>query len=212
MRAINDLIRYGKVRRGWLGVSVQGMTKEMLRFFHIDRIRGVVVTQVMEGSPGARAGLKQGDVILSLENNEVSDKSDYSERVSTYPAGNTMYMKILRDGKERALSLKVSLLPKSRVVNYVQNWLGFTVNKIQQSLARRYRLATSQGVVVTSVTPNSVGGKIGIQPGDIIRQVNQVRIENEKDFRMAIVKAAGRDSVLILIQRGQNGYYVTLEP
>ena len=66
--------------------------------------------------------------------------------------------------------------------------------------------------MVTSVTPNSVGGKIGIQSGDIIRQVNQVRIENEKDFRMAIVKAAGRDSVLILIQRGQNGYYVTLEP
>ena len=211
-RIINDLIRYGKVRRGWLGVSVQGMTKEMLRFFHIDRIRGVVVTQVMEGSPGARAGLKQGDVILSLENNEVSDKSDYSERVSTYPVGNTIDMKILRDGKERSVSLKVSLLPESRVVDYVQNWLGFTVNKIQQSLARRHRLATSQGVVVTSVTPNSVGGKIGIQPGDIIRQVNQVRIENEKDFRMAIVKAAGRDSVLILIQRGQNGYYVTLEP
>ncbi len=121
-------------------------------------------------------------------------------------------MKILRDDKERSVSLKVSLLPESRVVDYVQNWLGFTVNEIQQSLARRYRSATSQGVVVTSVTPNSVGGKIGIQPGDIIRQVNQVRIENEKDFRAAMVKAAGRDSVLILIQRGQNGYYVTLEP
>jgi S1-C subfamily serine protease len=111
-----------------------------------------------------------------------------------------------------SVSLKVSLLPESRVVNYVQNWLGFTVNEIRQSLARKYRLATNQGVVVTSVTPNSVGGKIGIQSGDIIRQVNQVRIENEKDFRAAIVKAAGRDSILILVQRGRNGYYVTLEP
>ena len=160
----------------------------------------------------ADENLKQGDVILSLENNEISDKSDYSERVSTYPVGNTIYMKILRDGKERSLSLKVSLLPESRVIDYVQNWLGFTVSKIQQPLARRYRLATSQGVVVTSVTPNSVGGKIGIQLGDIIRQVNQLRIKSEKDFRAAMVKAAGRDSVLILIQRGQNGYYVTLEP
>ncbi|HIF02654.1 MAG TPA: PDZ domain-containing protein [Nitrospinaceae bacterium] len=86
------------------------------------------------------------------------------------------------------------------------------MNKIQQSLVRRYRLVTSQGVVVTSVTPNSVSGKIGVQLGDIIRQVNQVRIENEKDFRAAMVEAAGRDSVLILVQRGQNGYYVTLEP
>ena len=210
-RIINDLIRYGKVRRGWLGVSVQSITKEMLSFFNIERVRGVVVTRIMERSPGARAGLKRGDVILSLENNEVSDKTDYSERVSTYTVGNTIYMGILRDGKEESVSLKVSLLPASRVADYVKIWLGFTVNEIQQSLVRRYRLITSQGVVVTSVTPNSVSGKIGVQSGDIIRQVNQVRIENEKDFRAAMVEAAGRDSVLILVQRGQNGYYVTLE-
>ena len=211
-RIINDLIRYGKVRRGWLGISVQDMTKEMLRFFHIDRVRGVVVAQVMEESPGARAGLKRGDIILSLENNEVSNKSDYSERVSTYPVGNTIYMKILRDGEEKTVSLRVSLLPESQVAGYVKIWLGFSVDEIEQSLAQRYRLATSQGVVVTSVAPNSVSGKIGIRSGDIIRQVNQVRIKNGKDFRAAMVKAAGRDTVLVLVQRGQNGYYVTLEP
>ena len=211
-RIINDLIRYGKVRRGWLGVSVQSITKEMLSFFNIERVRGVVVTHIMERSPGARAGLKRGDVILSLENIEVNDKTDYSERVSTYPLGNTINMGILRGGKVESVSLKVSLLPASRVADYVKIWLGFTVNKIQQSLVRRYHLVTSQGVVVTSVTPNSVSDKIGVQSGDIIRQVNQVKIENEKDFRAAMVEVAGRDSVLILVQRGQNGYYVTLEP
>ena len=151
-------------------------------------------------------------MILSLENIEVNDKTDYSERVSTYPLGNTINMGILRGGKVESVSLKVSLLPASRVADYVKIWLGFTVNKIQQSLVRRYRLVTSQGVVVTSVTPNSVSDKIGVQSGDIIRQVNQVKIENEKDFRAAMVEVAGRDSVLILVQRGQNGYYVTLEP
>ena len=91
-------------------------------------------------------------------------------------------------------------------------WLGFSVDEIKQSLVQRNRLATSQGVVVTSVAPNSVSGKIGIRSGDIIRQVNQLRIKNKKDFRAAMVKAAGRDTVLVLVQRGQNGYYVTLEP
>ena len=211
-RIINDLIRYGKVRRGWLGVSVQSMTKEMLRFFHVDRVTGVVVVQVMKESPGEMAGLRRGDVILSLENNEVSGKSDYSERVSTYPVGNTINMKILRNGEKRAVSLKVSLLQESQVLDYVKNWLGFSVDEIRQSMVRRYRLATSQGVIVLSVAPNSVSGKIGIRPGDIIRQINQVRIKNGNDFRAAMVKAAGGDTVLLLIQRGQNGYYVTLEP
>jgi len=211
-RIINDLIRYGKVRRGWLGVSVQGMTKEMLRFFHVDRVTGVVVVQVMKGSPGEMAGLRRGDVILSLEDNEVGGKSDYSARVSTYPVGNTINMKILRDGEERTVSLKVSLLQESQVSDYVQNWLGFSVDEIKQSMVRRYSLATSQGVIVMSVAPNGVSSKIGIRPGDIIRQINQIRIKNGNDFRAAMVKAAGRDTVLLLIQRGQSGYYVTLEP
>lgn len=211
-RIVDDLIRYGKVRRGWLGVSVQGMTKEMLRFFNLDRVRGVVVVQVMKESPGERAGLKRGDVILSLENNEVSDKSDYTERVSTYPVGNIMSLKILRDGKELPASLKVSFLPEKQVAEYTRIWLGLNVAEVEKSLMRRYRLTTGQGMVVTGVMPNSVGGKIGIQPGDIIRQVNQTRIKNEQDFKSAMVEAAGRDSVLLLVQRGQDGYYVTLEP
>ena len=211
-RIVDDLIRYGKVRRGWLGVSVQDMTRDMLRFFHLDRVRGVVVVRVMKGSPGAKAGLKQGDVILSLENNEISDKSDYSERISTYPVGNTMRLKILRDGAERSASLKVSFLPVEQVAEYTKIWLGLNVSAIEKSLSRRYRLTTDQGVVVTGVTPSSAGGKIGIQSGDVIRQVNQARIKNEQDFKTAMVEAAGRDSVLLLVQRGQNGYYVTLEP
>ena len=108
--------------------------------------------------------------------------------------------------------MKVSLLQESQVSEYVKNWLGFSVEEIKPSMIRRYRLATSHGVIVMSVEPRSVSGKIGIRSGDIIRQVNQLRIKNGKDFKKAIVKAAGRDTVLVLVQRGQDGYYVTLEP
>ena len=110
------------------------------------------------------------------------------------------------------MSLKVSFLPVKLVEEYTKTWLGFNVSMIEKSSLRRYRLATDQGVVVTGVIPGSAGGKIGIQPGDVIRQVNQARIRNERDFKAAMVEAAGHDSVLLLVQRGQNGYYVTLEP
>ena len=211
-RIINDLIRYGKVRRGWLGISVQNMTKEMRSFFYVGRTRGVVLAQVMEGSSGSRAGLKQGDVILSLDNNEIIDKTDYNERVSTYPVGNSINLKILRDGKESQVSLEVSLLPIAQVASYVRTWLGLNVSEITKSLIQVYRLTTSHGVVITGVKPNSVSGEIGIRPGDVIRQINQASIKGEKGFKTAITQSVGRDSVLVLIQRGQNGYYVTLEP
>ena len=86
------------------------------------------------------------------------------------------------------------------------------MSEINKSLARRFRLKTNQGVAVVSVRANSVGGDIGMQPGDVVRQINQTVIKNEKNFKTAIVEAAGRESVLLLIQRGQKGYYVTLEP
>ena len=121
-------------------------------------------------------------------------------------------MKLLRDGKDKSTLLKVSFLPEDQVAGYTKIWLGFNVAEINKSLVRRYRLTTDHGVVVTAVTPNSVGEKIGIQPGDVIRQINQIRIKNEKNFKAAIVEAAGRESVLLLVQRGQNRYYVTLEP
>ena len=133
-------------------------------------------------------------------------------KITNFLTSITINLKILRDGKERSALLKVSFLPESQVAEYTKIWLGFNVTEIKKSLVRRYHLTTDQGVVVTSVTTNSVGGKIGIQPGDVIRQVNQKRIKNEKNFKAAIVEAAGRESVLLLVQRGQNGYYVTLEP
>lgn len=211
-RIIDDLIRFGKVRRGWLGISVQNMTREMIRFFKLDRVTGVVIAQVMKESPSEKAGLRRGDIILSLDNYEVSNKSDYTERTSTYPVGNTIQLKILREGKKKSVYLKVSLLPESQVAAYTKIWLGFDVAQNENLLARRYRLQTSHGVVVTAVTPNSAVGKVGIQPGDVILQINQTRIKNEKNFKAAIVEAVGRESVLLLVQRGKSGYYVTLEP
>ena len=211
-RIVDDRIRYGEVRRGWVGVSVQDMTQEMLRFFHLDHVRGVVVVQVMKKSPGARAGLKTGDVILSLDKHEVNDKLDYGDRVSTYPVGNVIGFTVLRDGKERSVSVKVAVLPTEQVVEFTRNWLGLDVSGLQSAVARSLGFTSRDGVVVTGVVPNSAGGKIGIKPGDVIRQVNQTQINTEEDFKTAMVEAAGRDNVLFLIQRGRNGYYVTLEP
>jgi serine protease Do len=211
-RIIKDLISYGKVRRGWLGVSVQDMTPELLRYFKLERQRGVLVTKVFSKSPAHQAGLKQGDVILQLDDHEISKKLEYQQRVGSYTVGNKIKFSILRDGREKNIRLQVKAIPRNEVQDFTLNWLGLRVQGIDDRTLRQFRLSTRKGVVVTQVVKNSASGQIGLVPGDVIRQLNQKKIRNEEDFNKAILEASNRDSALLLVQRGSNGYYVTLEP
>jgi len=211
-RIIKDLISYGKVRRGWLGVSVQDMTPELLRYFKLDRQRGVLVTKVFPKSPAYRAGIKQGDVVLQLDNHEISKKPEYQQRVGSYSVGNTIKFSVLRDGREKNIRIQVKAVPMQKVEEFTLNWLGLRIQRINDAAVRKFRLSTRKGVVVTQVVRNSASGQMGLVPGDVIRQLNQKKIRNEEDFNKAILEAGNRDSALLLVQRGNNGYYVTLEP
>ncbi len=211
-RIIKDLISYGKVRRGWLGVSVQDMTPELLRYFKLDRQRGVLVTKVFSGSSAHRAGIKQGDVILHLDNHEISKKLEYQQRAGSYSVGNTIQFNILREGREKKIRLHVKAIPMNEVENFTLNWLGLQVQGINDQALRQFRLSTRKGVVVTQVIDDSASGQIGLMPGDVIHQFNQKKISGVEDFNKAILEAGNRDSALLLVQRGSNGYYVTLEP
>ena len=211
-RIVNELIRFGKVRRGWIGISVQDMTPEILEFFKMDKQQGILVVRVIKGSPAERAGLKAGDIVFSLDRHPINKKVDYRERVSTYPIGNTIRFDVLRDGKAAVARVRVSAIPEEKISEFTRDWIGLAAGKIDSSLKRKFGIDTEKGMVVLEVVANSPSGKIGIRPGDVIRQINRTTIDHDKDFREAIVEAGSRDSVLLLVQRGRYGYYVTLEP
>ncbi|MEE9259168.1 MAG: Do family serine endopeptidase [Nitrospinaceae bacterium] len=211
-RIVNELIRFGKVRRGWLGISAQDMTDDLLQFFGMEKRRGVLVTHVVKDGPADKAGLKNGDVILSLDGHRIDDKREYRERLTNYPIGSNIKFEILRDKRKRTVRVMVASIPKNYAVEFTRNWLGLEIKGMDRKLVRKYSLSTQSGVVVVDVVPGGAGGKIGIKPGDVIRQVNQNSINKEEDFSKAIIEAAGRESVVLLVQRGRYGYYVTLEP
>lgn len=211
-RIVNDLIQYGKVRRGWAGVLVQDIDNNLAQFNHLDSTEGVMVTKVFKGSSAATAGLKQGDVILSLDNHSIRDKSDYLQRLSTYPMGNTVMFEFLREGAKQTAKVAISAILPQHMTEFAQNWLGLSVKPITPEFIKRYALATNKGVLIVDADPRGVSGRIGIRAGDVIRQVNQSAIDNEDDFNKVIFEASTRSTVLLLIQRGRNGYYVTLEP
>jgi len=211
-RIVDDLIEFGQVHRGWLGLSVQNMDANLISHFDLDRVRGVLVTKVFNASPAARAGLEPGDVLLQIDDHELGDKADFNRKVASYTLGDSLQMGYQRQGIRRTVKMKVDRIPDKVAIEFAQEWLGISVEGINKSFVKRFRLATSKGVIVTHVIPSSVSGRTGIRAGDVIRQINRTLINAPKDFNRAILDARKHSSVVLLVQRGQAGYYVTLEP
>lgn len=209
-RIVEDLIEFGKVFRGWVGVSVQDLNPALARQFDLDRVRGVLVTRVFEDSPAKLGGLRPGDVLLAIDRHELKDKSDFKRKMTSYTVGSELEVTYRRAGRDHKLKLNVVKVPKSAALQFAKEGLGIEVAGITRDLQRRYRLAASQGVVIVKVQNDSETHRVGIRPGDVIRQVNQSVIRNEEEFNQALIEARKHDSILLLVQRGQSGYYVTL--
>ena len=211
-RIVDELIRFGKVRRGWMGVSIQEMDPQIARHFQLDGQKGVLVVGVAEKSSAGKAGLKRGDIIIAIDDHEVSNKSDFRGRLASYTVGSSIQFSILRDGKMMERRVRVTSIPKTYVKEFTRTWFGLHVQENSQRFARANRLATDKGMVVLEVVSNSAAGKIGIKPGDVIRQLNQIRVDTEENYNRAVEDINNPDRILLLVQRGRQGYYVTLEP
>ncbi len=211
-RIVDDLLQYGKVRRGWLGVSVQDLTPKVARHFGLDRVHGVLVTNVFHKSPANRAGLKPGDIILSIDGHEIVDKSDYFRRIASYTVGDRFQLGFLHEGRRKKAQVHVSPVSPDAAGEMAKQWLGVSVEDINWKRAKRYNIMARNGVVVTQVRRPSPSREVGILPGDVIRQMNESKIRNLSEFNTAILEAGKLSSVLLLVQRGRNAYYVTLEP
>ncbi|MEK9629633.1 MAG: Do family serine endopeptidase [Nitrospinota bacterium] len=211
-RIVDELIRFGKVRRGWLGVSVQEMNTQLSRHFQLDRKKGVLVVRVAEKSPAGIAGIKRSDIILAIEGHEVASKSEFRGRMASYTVDDNVRFSILRDGKVKEVMVRVISIPKKFIAAFSRDWLGLQVQQNTPQFARTNRLGTSKGMVVINVVPKSPSDRIGITPGDVIRQVNQDPIDTEEDYNKSIADLNNPDRILMLVQRGRQGYYVTLEP
>ena len=200
------------MRRGWLGVSVQDLTPKVARHFGLDHVHGVLVTNVFHKSPAKRAGLQPGDILLGIEGHEIADKPDYFRQIASYTVGDKFRLEILHKGQRKRALVHISPVSPDAAGEMAKQWLGVSVRDINWKQAKRYNIMARNGVVVTKVRQSSPSREVGILPGDIIRQMNESKIRNLKEFNTAILEAGKLGSVLLLVQRGRNSYYVTLEP
>ncbi len=206
---ISQLMQKGKVARGWLGVSIQPVTTALADSFGLKKSGGALISDVISGSPAARSGLKQGDVITRFDGKEIRDSKQLQLIVAEVPVGRSVSVDLVREGKPLTLSVTVGNADNATAAANrpesvpVGNWLGLSVEELPQNQQGR----GLTGVLVTDVEEGSSAADGGIKPGDIIQSINQKRVMNRGDYTAAMQQAEQRGAVAFLIRRGKTSLY-----
>lgn len=215
---MNDLVTYGKVKRGWLGISVQNLTKEFADAYGIKEESGIVVGDVFPDSAAERAGLQRGDVVVAVGGETVKDVQWFVNKVRSLAPGAEVKLQVVRGGKSLTLTAKLNEIPDSEGSVASSSGqseegalarVGINVSKLTSELKRQYRIETKAGVVVTEVAQNSPAQAAGIREGDLLLELNGKKIGDIADVGRAVKK--GSKSVVLLIERDGRTFFASLK-
>lgn len=205
-----QLIQKGSVSRAYLGVTIQPMTEELAQSFGLKRTAGALVNDIIKGSPADKAGVRQGDVITSLNGTEVKDPSHLQRLVAEAGIGKAARIGVLRDGK--ALELTITLASADAAPKELRAGGG---SRNQDGEGDALGLVvedgdTGSGVIVADVVQGGSAAEAGIRRGDLIISINRTRISNSAEYRRVIQKAAQHGSLTLLVKRGSASIYFAL--
>jgi Do/DeqQ family serine protease len=212
-QVVEQLIKKGSVTRAWLGVAIQPVTEEIAASFGLEKARGALISDVMAGSPAEKAGLRQGDILVTFDGKEVKDARQLQLAVGEAPVGKQVVAEIFRDGKMQKVMLQLASSDSAEARKPrpakapATGLLGLDVDELPRSKSQ----AGVAGVIVTAVEPDSAAAGGGIQRGDIIVSVNQRKTGNLQEYASAMKDAEKRGSVALLVRRGSASIYFALK-
>ncbi len=209
-RIVNDLILYGHVIQGWIGLSVQDLDDRLARYLKITDQKGVLITQVEPGSPAAAAGIEESDLVMAVQGHRVKTSADYYSRVRGVGAGEKLLLSIYRKDKELSFSFETLAYPKERGPKLAWRRMGVKVTALDSAARQRFGVSARQGVVISAVRKESYMDQIGVLPGDVIRQIEDLSISDTETFITAMIKHRYKPSLIVLLQRQDALYHLTV--
>lgn len=208
---VDDLIKDGAVERGWLGVQIADVSKEIAESVGLAEARGALINDVNSGEPAEKGGIKAGDIIISVNGDDVASSRDLARKIGNQKPNAEVEVVVWRDGKTESLKVKLGKMPgaeqaakasPSAEPETTETNFGLSVTPADDG----------NGLVVTDVKPDSDAESAGILPGDIIRSVNSKPIKSAKDMKAAADEArkAGRNRIFVQIVRDNANRFITL--
>jgi serine protease Do len=211
---VAQLKEHGSVTRGWMGVGIQDLTPELADYYGLKNQKGVLVTQVFPGDPADKAGIVVKDVITAVDGKPVTTGRELSTAVAGMPIGKEVPVQILRDGKEKTLTVKLAERKEEEAAVRQQEPggaedLGIRAADITPETARRFGVDEAEkGVLIMAVRPGSKAEQGGVQQGDIVKEVNRKPVKSVAELKAEYGKAKAGDSVLLLVKRPSAGFMV----
>ncbi len=210
-RIISDLIQHGEVIQPWLGLTIQNLDKRLTQYLKVPGNKGVMIKEVVKNSPSHKAGIYDGDIIVSIGTRKILSNNDYKTALRDFSAGDTIKINLWRNGNALNVSVVAALFPLDLAGELAYQLLGIKTNNLSTKKRLAYKIITKEGVIITEIHRQSYLYRIGARPGDVIRQIDEITIKNLKNFESAIVKYRYKTSVIILLQRGEQSYYISVK-
>jgi serine protease Do len=192
-------------------VVIQTMSAELASKFDVTENGGVLVGDILRGSPAENAGLKRGDVILTFAGRPVQKMQELQRLVASTRPGTPVQLKIRRDRQEQQVALEIGemkdLEPKAEAAG---SRFGLTLDAVTRELVKQFNLRTDEGVVITNVETGSPGARDGLRKGDVILEIERTPVTTMDSFKNAVGKLDPNDNVLLLILREERSFYTIL--
>lgn len=199
---MDQLIEHGEVKRGRIGVTIQTVTPDLAEALDLKVTEGAIVSEVIEGSPSDEAGIKAGDVIISVNDNPITSSTDLRNTVGLTPTGEKLEVTLMRNGKERRVDVGIDEV-QNDTNRAIARLDGARFGNVPDSVS-----SNTEGAYVLSVQPGSQAWRAGLRDGDVIREVNRRPVESAQSFEDAV---SDNEGVLALtIERGSAQVFLVL--
>ncbi len=209
-----QLIKSGKVTRGYLGLAAQDVTAEMAQLLGIPQAEGAIVAEIVKDSPADKAGLQSNDILLEMDGKKITSYDEFRNEVAMLAPDTKIQLQILRNNKKENITLTIGERPTSlaraETSQESTEQLGLQVQNLTQDLADQLGYSLGEGVIVTGVTPGSAADNAGIQAGDLILGVNQKKVNSVDNFDQAIKQSQKDKKVILLVKHGEYSRFVVI--